>query len=138
MSAIDTANPTFSFIAPGTEPASLGFELLLRISPAVSRAMRSPVPLAQLTDFVKKIGFNTDHKPLKYVGDLSTPTADLKGKRTHEIIDLIESQLVCAFIFNPSVSAAFYAPRRWSGYYVFHTVDKDALIVHRLHICKVA
>lgn len=137
MSAIEWPNPTFSFIAPAAEEPSLAFELLLRISPAVSRAMRSPVSLPNLTDFVKKIGFNTDHKELKYVGDLSTPTNDVDGKRAHEVLGLVEAELVCAFIFNLSVSAAFYAPRRWHGYYVFHTVDKDALIVHRLHICKV-
>ena len=78
--------------------------------------MRSPVPLAQLIDSpIWVIGFNTDHKPPQIcVGDLSTPTADLRAS-ARMIIDLIESQLVCAFIFNPSVSAAFYAPRRWAG-----------------------
>ena len=133
-------NPTLSQVAEPNEPA-LPFEVLLRVSPAVSRAMKSLVPLPALTEFIHKIGFNCDHKNVIYVGDLKVQLLGEDHAREIEhcigMLVNIEAERVAHMEFNSNVYATFYAPQRWSGYYVVHTHDRGAIARNRLHLLKV-
>lgn len=133
-------NPVLSEVAPPNEPA-LPFEVLLRISPTISRAMKSAVSIPALTDFIHKVGFNCDHKNVIHVGDMKVALlGEDHAKEIEHCINMlanIEAERVAHMEFNSNVYATVYAPRRWNGYYVVHTHDRNAISRNRMHILKV-
>ncbi len=127
-------NPTLSHVAESHQPDLL-FHTLLAISPPVQRAMRSPVELPKLTEFINKASFYTDNSPVLYVGDLMPPKGE--DATIDQLMDTIEGVECCAVQLGPFVTVRLISVSRWPNYFICCVSSLDAVLPVRLHLVKV-